>query len=229
MSSPSSVSKVLLVDDEQDILDLLRYNLEKEGFQVFTALNGNEGLEAAIEEQPDLIILDIMMPGMDGVELCAKIRETSPIQESLIAFLTARGEDFSQIAGLDAGADDYLTKPVKPKVFVSKVKSLLKRARKQAVNENLLGSNDLMVDLEKHAVTKEGVEIHFPKKEFDLLVLLMSKPGKVFKRAEIYDRIWGSDLYVGDRTIDVHVRKLREKIGNASIRTVKGVGYKYAG
>lgn len=218
---------ILLVDDEQDILDMLRYNLEKDGMKVLTATNGDAGLKSAVEHSPDLIILDIMMPGMDGVETCVRIRENERLKDTLVAFLSARGEDFSQIAGLDAGADDYLTKPVSPKVFVSKVRALLQRSRARGGDSEILKSGGLTVDLERYSVVKDGAEIHFPRKEFDLLVLLMSKPGKVFKRSEIYDRIWGTDLYVGDRTIDVHVRKLREKIGSSAIRTVKGVGYTF--
>jgi two-component system alkaline phosphatase synthesis response regulator PhoP len=218
--------KVLLVDDEVDILELLKYNLEQEGMQVRTAQNGKEAIELARAERPDLIVLDIMMPGMDGVEVCAQLRRMPEFNNTLITFLTARGEDYSQIAGFDAGADDYITKPVRPKVFVSKVKALLKRSGDRPT-ENVLEANGVRVDQEKVMVYVEGRELQLPKKEFELLVLLMSRPGKVFKRDEIYARLWGNDLFVGDRTIDVHIRKLREKIGEERIGTVKGIGYKF--
>lgn len=218
--------KVLLVDDEADILELLKYNLEQDGIQVNTALNGRDALKAAKAERPDLIVLDIMMPGMDGVEVCMQLRQMPEFKHTLITFLTARGEDYSQIAGFDAGADDYITKPVRPKVFVSKVKALLKRSGERP-GEGMLESNGVRVDMEKVMVYVDGRELQLPKKEFELLVLLMSKPGKVFKRDEIYGRIWGNELFVGDRTIDVHIRKLREKIGDERIGTVKGIGYKF--
>ena len=223
----SVISKVLLVDDEKDILELLRYNLEKEGIKVFTAPDGQEAMRMAKAEHPDLIVLDIMMPGMDGVEVCNRLRSLPEFKNTLITFLTARGEDYSQIAGFDAGADDYMTKPVRPKVFVSKVKALLKRAGGVKGDERVLESNGVALDLEQVVVRKDGQELKLPKKEFELLALLMSKPGKVFKRDEIYSRIWGDGLFVGDRTIDVHIRKLREKIGDDRIGTVKGIGYKF--
>lgn len=219
--------KVLLVDDEQDILDLLKYNLEREGIKVFTAANGLDGLRSAKAERPDLIVLDIMMPGMDGVEVCNQLRSLPEFKQTLITFLTARGEDYSQIAGFEAGADDYITKPVKPKVFVSKVKALLKRAGAAPLNERTVEANGVVLDLEKVLVRVGGQELKLPKKEFELLALLMSKPGKVFKRDEIYSHIWGDGLFVGDRTIDVHIRKLREKVGDDRIGTVKGIGYKF--
>ena len=219
--------KVLLVDDEQDILELLRYNLEREGLKVFTAPNGRDALKIAKSERPDLIVLDIMMPGMDGVEVCNQLRALPEFKQTLITFLTARGEDYSQIAGFDAGADDYITKPVRPKVFVSKVKALLKRSGSTKNDEKTIESNGVTLDLEKVMVRNEGQELKLPKKEFELLALLMSKPGKVFKRDEIYAHIWGDGLFVGDRTIDVHIRKLREKIGDDRIGTVKGIGYKF--
>lgn len=219
--------KVLLVDDEQDILELLRYNLEREGLKVFTANNGRDGLKVAKAERPDLIVLDIMMPGMDGVEVCNQLRALPEFKQTLITFLTARGEDYSQIAGFDAGADDYITKPVRPKVFVSKVKALLKRSGSTKSDEKTIESNGVTLDLEKVLVRNGGHELKLPKKEFELLALLMSKPGKVFKRDEIYAHIWGDGLFVGDRTIDVHIRKLREKIGDDRIGTVKGIGYKF--
>ncbi|MEZ4806363.1 MAG: response regulator transcription factor [Flavobacteriales bacterium] len=218
--------KVLLVDDEADIVEMLKYNLERDGFQVSTAFNGRDALKVARSERPDLIVLDIMMPGMDGVEVCMQLRQMPEFKDTLITFLTARGEDYSQIAGFDAGADDYITKPVRPKVFVSKVKALLKRSGDRP-SEEMLESNGIRVDLEKVMVYADGRELQLPKKEFELLVLLMSKPGKVFKRDEIYSRIWGNELFVGDRTIDVHIRKLREKIGDERIGTIKGIGYKF--
>lgn len=219
--------KVLLVDDEQDIVDLLKYNLEREGYHVITALNGKDALKLAKANRPDLIVLDIMMPGMDGVEVCTQLRQMQEFKNTLITFLTARGEDYSQIAGFEAGADDYITKPVRPKVFVSKVKALLKRSGGDRPEGHVLEANGIKVDLEKVMVYVEDKELQLPKKEFELLVLLMSKPGKVFKREEIYNQIWGNELFVGDRTIDVHIRKLREKIGDERIKTVKGIGYKY--
>lgn len=221
------LQKVLLVDDEPDILELLRYNLEREGLKVFTASNGRDGLKMAKSERPDLIVLDIMMPGMDGVEVCNQLRSLPEFKQTLIAFLTARGEDYSQIAGFDAGADDYITKPVKPKVFVSKVKALLKRSGIVQGDVRTIESNGVVLDLERVVVRKDDQELKLPKKEFELLALLMSKPGKVFKRDEIYSHIWGDGLFVGDRTIDVHIRKLREKLGDDRIGTVKGIGYKF--
>jgi two-component system, OmpR family, alkaline phosphatase synthesis response regulator PhoP len=222
----NATPKVLLVDDEVDILELLRYNLATEGYDVVVANNGAEALKQAKAHKPDLIVLDIMMPGMDGVEVCTRLRAMPEFKQTLITFLTARSEDYSQIAGFDAGADDYITKPVRPKVFVSKVKALLKRTG--GISEGTqLEANGIRVDLERVLVYQGEREMQLPKKEFELLVLLLSKPGKVFKRDEIYEHIWGSELYVGDRTIDVHIRKLREKIGEQNIRTVKGVGYKF--
>ena len=219
--------KVLLVDDEQDIVELLRYNLEREGIQVITAENGREALQKAKQEPPDLAVLDIMMPGMDGVELCGELRRTPGLEGLLIAFLTARTEDYSHIAGYEAGADDYINKPVRPKVFVAKVQALLKRKGAQASAPQVLESNGIRVDLERVTVTKGNEVLQLPKKEFELLALLMSKPGKVFLRDEIYARVWGNEVIVGDRTIDVHIRKLREKLGDDRIGTVKGMGYRF--
>lgn len=219
--------KVLLVDDEPDIVELLKYNLEREGYQVSTALNGRDALKAAKANRPDLIVLDIMMPGMDGVEVCNQLRQLPEFKHTLITFLSARGEDYSQIAGFEAGADDYITKPVRPKVFLSKVKALLKRSTAERPDGQVMEANGVKVDLEKVMVQVGEKEMQLPKKEFELLVLLMSKPGKVFKRDEIYGQIWGNELFVGDRTIDVHIRKLREKIGEDRIKTVKGIGYKF--
>lgn len=221
------VQKVLLVDDEPDILELLRYNLEREGYSVQTALNGKEAIKIAKNTRPDLIVLDIMMPGMDGVEVCTQLRQLPEFKNTVITFLTARNEDYSQIAGFEAGADDYINKPVRPKVFVSKVKALLKRSGSDRPEGRILESNGVKVDLEKVMVHVGDKELQLPKKEFELLVLLIGKPGKVFKREEIYSQIWGNELFVGDRTIDVHIRKLREKIGEDRIKTIKGIGYKY--
>ena len=221
------VQKVLLVDDEPDILELLRYNLEREGYAVQTALNGRDALKAAKSWRPDLVVLDIMMPGMDGVEVCMQLRQLPEFKHTVITFLTARGEDYSQIAGFEAGADDYITKPVRPKVFVSKVKALLKRSSGDRPDGQILESNGIRVDLERVMVYAGDKELQLPKKEFELLVLLIGKPGKVFKRDEIYSQIWGNELFVGDRTIDVHIRKLREKIGDERIKTIKGIGYKF--
>lgn len=216
-----------MVDDEPDIVELLRYNLEREGYAVQTALNGKDALKSAKTWHPDLVVLDIMMPGMDGVEVCMQLRQLPEFKNTVITFLTARGEDYSQIAGFEAGADDYITKPVRPKVFVSKVKALLKRSGADRPEGRILESNGVKVDLEKVMVHVEGRDVQLPKKEFELLVLLIGKPGKVFKRDEIYSQIWGNDLFVGDRTIDVHIRKLREKIGDERIKTIKGIGYKF--
>ena len=219
--------KVLLVDDEEDILDLLRYNLEREGIRVTTAKDGHEALRVAKRELPDLVVLDVMMPGMDGVETCGQLRTTPGLEGTLIVFLTARTEDYSHIAGYDAGADDYINKPVRPKVFVSKVQALLKRTGTGGNDQRVLEANGIRVDLERISVSIGPKVLQLPKKEFELLALLMSKPGKVFLREEIYTQIWGNDIFVGDRTIDVHIRKLREKIGDDRIGTVKGMGYKF--
>ena len=220
------LGKVLLVDDEQDILVLLKYNLEKEDFLVQTASNGREGIEVAKEFMPDIIVLDVMMPEMDGIETCLELREIPELKNVLITFLTARGEDYSQIAGFESGADGYITKPIKPRVFVSRLKALLRR--KHGVELTKDNTSGLIIDRDRYTVTVEGEEINLPKKEFELLDLLMSKPGNIFTREVILDTVWGSDIVVGDRTIDVHIRKLREKIGDHYIKTVKGVGYKLA-
>jgi len=219
--------KILLVDDEKDILEFIGYNLRKYGYTVFTSNNGQEAVELAKKELPQLIILDVMMPGMDGIEVCDVLRNTPETTNSLIAFLTARGEDYSHVAGFDAGADDYITKPIKPKVLVSRVGALLRRFGSKMELESVIEVSDLNIDKEKYQVTKEGERIELPRKEFELLSLLASRPGKVFNRDEILDKIWGSEVIVGGRTIDVHVRKLREKIGEGYIKTVKGVGYKF--
>ena len=218
---------ILLVDDEQDILEFIGYNLQKECYRVLTCNNGREAIQIAGREVPDLIVLDVMMPEMDGVETCVELRELPKLKDVVIAFLTARNEDYSQIAGLEAGADDYISKPIKPRVFISRVKALLRRRDKNIVGEAVDNENGIAIDRDKYLVRKNGTEITLPKKEFELMALLMSKPGKVFTREEILERIWGNDVVVGDRTIDVHIRKLREKLGSELIKTIKGVGYKF--
>ncbi len=220
-------NKVLLVDDEQDILDLLKYHLDKEGLEVLTASNGRQAVEVALRERPDMVVLDIMMPGMDGVEVCGVLRNSPGMQHALIIFLTARTEEYSHIAGYHAGADDYINKPVRPKVFVSKVQALLKRAGGGQPPKRVLEANGVSMDLDRVIVTVEGEALQLPKKEFELLALLMGRPGKVFLRDEIYAHVWGNDIIVGERTIDVHIRKLREKIGEQRIGTVKGMGYRF--
>ena len=222
--------RILLVDDEPDILDFLGYNLRSEGFTVEVANNGTEAIRMARKFFPHLILLDVMMPGMDGIETCQKIRNIPELQEIMIAFLTARGEDYSQLAGFDAGADDYITKPIKPKVLISRIKALLKRVRMPGghqESDQIIRIGDLEIDHERYLVVRSGEELHLPRKEFELLFLLVGKPGKVYTREEIYRSVWGNDVIVGDRTIDVHIRKLREKIGEAHIRTLKGVGYTF--
>ncbi|MEE2931117.1 MAG: response regulator transcription factor [Bacteroidota bacterium] len=217
--------KILLVDDEKDILEFLSYNLEKEGYQVSTAINGVLALEEAKKFKPDLIILDVMMPEMDGMNTCQQIRLDPEIQDILILFLTARSEEYSELAGFTAGADDYVTKPIKPKLLISRIKALLKRNKIKQVDNNIQ-IGDIQVDKEKHLLLYKNEEIHLARKEFNLLYYLMTIPGKVFTRQEIITTIW-KDAFVGDRTIDVHVRKIREKIGSRHIKTVKGVGYKF--
>ena len=219
--------KVLLVDDEPDILEIVGYNLEMEGFQVLTAKNGVDAIKKAMKELPHLIIMDVMMPEMDGIEACERIRKYPELSKTVIAFLTARGEDYSQLAGFEAGADDYITKPIKPKVLVSKVKALLRRFNTEENNATSLKISNLVIDRDEYKVIHKNKEIVFPRKEFELLWLLASQSGKVFKREDILDKVWGSEVVVGDRTIDVHIRKLREKIGDEHFKTVKGVGYKF--
>ncbi|MGB5404628.1 MAG: response regulator transcription factor [Robiginitalea sp.] len=220
--------KILLVDDEPDILEILSYNLSAEGYQVYTAKNGAEGVEKARKKSPHLIILDVMMPEMDGIEACELIRKSKGLEDTIITFLTARSEDYSQVAGFDAGADDYITKPIKPKVFLSKVKSLLRRLKKDEEDSTeVLKVGDLVINREEYKVVKDGQDMILPRKEFELLALLASRPDKVFKREVILDKVWGQEVVVGGRTIDVHIRKFREKIGESHFKTVKGVGYKY--
>ena len=217
--------KILLVDDEPDILEIVGYNLRNEGYQVFTASNGIEAVKSAKKNIPQLILLDIMMPEMDGIEACEKIRKIKSLDNVIISFLTARGEDYSQVAGFEAGADDYITKPIKPKVLVSKVKSLLRRLKSETETSFKIG--DIVIDRDEYVVYKAGKRISLPRKEFELFSLLTSRPGKVFKREVILDTVWGNEVVVGGRTIDVHIRKLREKIGDYHFKTVKGVGYKF--
>lgn len=223
----NSQFKILLVDDEPDVLEFLSYNLKKEGYHVLKARNGREGLLLARSENPQLVILDVMMPEMDGIETCREIRLLPGFSDTIVVFLTARGEDYSQIAGFEAGADDYITKPIKPKVLTSRVKALLRRYRSKKSHDQPVNLADLIIDREKYVVIKDGKEISLPKKEFELLLLLTSRPNKVFSREEIFSSVWGNDVIVGDRTIDVHVRKIREKIGLENIKTIKGVGYKF--
>ena len=217
--------KILLVDDEPDILEFLSYNLRKEKYSVFTAGNGKDAISIAKKEIPQLIVLDVMMPEMDGMEVCRELRKNEKLKDVLIVFLTARNEDYSQISGFESGADDYITKPIKPSVFISRVKALLRRASKISSATEEIGG--IKIDREKYLVGKDGKEFSLPKKEFELLALLTSKPGRVFRREEILEKVWGNDVVVGDRTIDVHIRKLREKLGDDYFQTVKGVGYKF--
>jgi two-component system alkaline phosphatase synthesis response regulator PhoP len=220
--------RILLVDDEDDVLEFLSYNIRKEGYEVHTANNGIKGLQKAIEIIPHLIILDVMMPEMDGIETCREIKQIPQLENTIIVFLTARGEDYSQIAGFDAGADDYVTKPVKPRLLVSRVKALLRRHRSETEQQSSqVDLGGMVIDRERYVVMLEGKEISLPKKEFELLQLLASKPNKVFSRDEIFSKVWGDNVIVGDRTIDVHIRKIREKLGVNNIKTIKGVGYKF--
>ncbi|WP_104735396.1 response regulator transcription factor [Hanstruepera ponticola] len=218
---------ILLVDDEPDILEIVGYNLSAEGYQIITASNGIEAVKKAKKEKPQLIVMDVMMPEMDGIEACEQIRKVPELSDTIITFLTARGEDYSQVAGFDAGADDYITKPIKPKVLVSKVKALLRRLKDEEASDSILKLGPLVINRDEYKITLKGEEIILPRKEFELLSLLASKPGKVFKREDILDKVWGNEVVVGGRTIDVHIRKLREKIGDKSFKTVKGVGYKF--
>lgn len=221
-------AKILLVDDEPDILEILKYNLTKEGYEVVTANNGEEGLKRAEQFQPDLIVLDIMMPVMDGVEVCRQLRTQPAFKNTIITFLTAREEDYSQIAALDTGGDDYITKPIRPRVLMSRIKALLRRNdRGEEDDVRVMHVADIEIDLDQIIVRRGEERIELAKKEFDLLTLLASKPGKVFSRDEIFNRVWGTDVIVGNRTIDVHIRKLREKLGDCYIKTIKGIGYKF--
>lgn len=219
---------ILLVDDERDILEILSYNLAKEGYLITTVQSGEEALDKVRKKTPDLIILDLMMPGINGIETCKRLRKMSKLKHTIIAFLTARNDDFTEMRGYDAGADDYITKPVRPKVLVSKVGALLRRLNHVSIfDEEVINAGDLHIDLKEYQVTYADEKIHLPRKEFELLALLASVPGKVFNRDEILEQVWGEDVVVGNRTVDVHIRKLRKKIGEDRIETLKGVGYKF--
>ena len=218
--------KILLVDDEPDVIEIIKFNLDQEGYQVKTATNGSEAVKKAKKTFPHLIIMDVMMPEMDGIEACEILRKDPKFNNTIIMFLTARGEDYSYVAAFDAGADDYVTKPIKPKILVSKIKALLRRLKKEEETEQLRFGK-LIIDKEQYEVTQNGNTLSLPRKEFELLFLLASKPDKVVKREKIMEIVWGSEVVVGDRTIDVHIRKLREKIGDKYFKTVKGVGYKF--
>lgn len=218
------MSSILLIDDEQDILDILQYNLEKEGYKVYCSTNEIDGITLAKKHKPDIIVLDVMLPGTDGIEVCEVLRRMPELSDTKICFLSARGEDYSQIAGLDAGADDYISKPIKPKVFMSRMKALLRR--NEAIGE-YVNLNNFIIDRDRYLVIKNNITFNLPKKEFELLALLASRPDVVFERDTILEKVWGTDIIVGDRTIDVHVRKLREKLGDHHIKTVKGIGYKF--
>ena len=220
-------TRILLVDDEPDILEILDYNLTSEGYQVGKAKNGLEAIEKVEEWKPHLVLLDVMMPEMDGIETCERLRKKSNLPNLAIVFLTARSEDYSQVAGLEAGADDYITKPIKPKVLVSKIKAILRRFESADPKNDVVEAGDLVVNREEYKIIYKGETLVLPRKEFELLSLLASKPQKVFEREEILNRVWGNEVVVGGRTIDVHIRKLREKIGDKHFKTVKGVGYKY--
>ena len=219
--------KILLVDDEPDILEIVGYNLAQEGYKIVTATNGKEAIAIAKKEIPHLIIMDVMMPVMDGMEACENIRKIPELNNVIITFLTARSEDYSQVAGFEAGADDYISKPIKPKLLVSKVKALLRRLKDETTNSDTLNVGDIIINREEYKIIQAGRELFLPRKEFELFYLLASKPGKVFKREDILDKVWGNEVIVGGRTIDVHIRKLREKIGDDLFVTVKGVGYKF--
>lgn len=218
---------ILIVDDDPDILEILSYNLSQEKYKVYTAENGLEAVKKAKKKRPHLIILDVMMPEMDGIEACEQIRKMKGLEDTVITFLTARGEDYSQVAGFDAGADDYITKPVKPKVLISKVGALLRRFKSDKKEKNIYKVGDITINKDEYKVINNGVELSLPRKEFELLSLLTSESGKVFKREDILNTVWGNEVVVGGRTIDVHIRKLREKIGDNRFKTVKGVGYKF--
>jgi len=221
--------KILIIEDDPDILEFVSFNLIKEGFQVFTAKDGVKGVQECVRVQPDLVLLDVMMPRMDGVEVCEIIRSNPKVANTIIAMLSARGEDYSQLAAYDAGADAYITKPIRPKLLVSKVKALLRRSGDEVLSTTRLDRGELVIDTERYTVEVKGEALLFPRKEFELLALLAKKPGKVYARETIMKKVWGDDVVVGDRTIDVHIRKIREKIGEEKIRTVKGVGYTFEG
>ncbi len=228
MKETTTAKKILIVDDEPDILEFLQYNLRKEGYTVVTASDGKQAIAVAEREKPNLILMDIMMPELDGVETCQMLRSRKEFNDTPIAFLTARDEDFSQITALDVGGDDYITKPIKPRVLLSRISALLRRTSRNIYDDaEAIELHDLVIDKQKVLVFKQGVPIELPRKEFEILWLLASKPGRVFTREEIFDRIWGADVIVGNRTIDVHIRKLRERLGEEYIKTMKGIGYKF--
>jgi two-component system alkaline phosphatase synthesis response regulator PhoP len=218
---------ILLVDDEPDILEFLGYNLEKEGYKVLKAKNGQKAVKLAKEHKPQLVILDVMMPVMDGMEACTEIRKIPELAGTLVAFLTARGEDYSQIAGFEAGADDYITKPIKPKLFISRIQALLRRYKEVPVESNIINLKGFTIDKDRYVVLVGDAEISLARKEFELLLFLVSRPDKVVTREDIFDNVWGENVVVGDRTIDVHIRRIREKTGIDTIKTIKGVGYKF--
>jgi two-component system alkaline phosphatase synthesis response regulator PhoP len=221
--------KILIIEDDPDILEFVSFNLRKEGYEVFVAKDGVKGVQMCIQVQPDLVLLDVMMPRMDGVEVCELIRSNPTISNTIVAMLSARGEDYSQLAAFDAGADAYITKPIRPKLLLSKVKALLRRAGDEPMKQSRLERNGLVIDLERYTVEIHGKTLSLPRKEFELLALLAKKPGKVYARETIMEKVWGDEVVVGDRTIDVHIRKIREKIGDSRVRTVKGVGYTFEG
>ena len=228
MQGTNKSHSILLIDDEQDILEFLSYNLRKEGYKVYTASNGEEGIKIVQKIAPSLILLDVMMPVLDGIETCQMIRKDLNITQPIIAFLTSRAEDYSQIAGFEAGADDYITKPVRPRLLVSKVESLLRRLEKPIAEDISTPSTKIKIDRDRFLVEVNDIVLILPKKEFELLELLAGRPGKVFNREQILSIVWGNETIVGERTIDVHIRKLREKLGDSYIRTIKGVGYTFS-
>jgi two-component system alkaline phosphatase synthesis response regulator PhoP len=222
-----SKNQILIVDDDEDILNFLSYNVANAGYQILTANNGAEALKLAIKYKPELLLLDLMMPGMDGIEVCTELRQRKGHYQPLIVFLTARAEDYSQVAALEAGGDDYVVKPIRPRLLISKIESILRRGTNALSDETELDTGHFVLDRGSHQIVQNGISIELPRKEFELLNLLISRPGYVFTREQIMDNVWGNETVVGDRTIDVHIRKLREKIGDECIRTVKGVGYKF--
>ena len=228
MSKDSKRRSVLIVDDEKDIVDFLKYNIEKENYFVYTAENGEKAVEMTHKVMPSMILMDVMMPEMDGIEACRVIRNDPLIEQPIIVFLTSRSEDYSQIAAFDAGGDDYISKPIRPRILIKRIEAIFRRVNTSAAPSRKSLNGDLSIDRDKFIVSIKGLEMYIPKKEFELLELLMSKPGKVFKRDQILSIVWGDDTIVGERTIDVHIRKLREKLGDAYIRTIKGVGYTFS-
>jgi len=223
----SGIIKILVVDDDQDIIEILRYNLTIAGYNVKTAANGREAIKKAKLFSPEIILLDVMMPEMNGIEACSKIKSIPSLKETMVIFLSARNEDFTQIAAFDAGGDDYISKPVKPKILLKKIESIVKRIHSNNNKHSKIELDDITVDRAEYIVTKDKKVITLPRKEFELFFLLASKPGNVYTRDQIMSKVWGSNIIVGDRTIDVHIRKLREKIGESYFKTVKGVGYKF--